>query len=233
MKKIILAGILLSVVFLPVAALAADNIKQAGDNLIKVAGDKGAGLSDDLPGTAATVVKAVLALVGTVFFGLSIYAGLRWMTAQGNEEKVTKAKDTLEAAIIGIVIVFLAYAITAFVTGRLGSPAPTAPGGQAGGIAAPAQDDSARCKSQAGELVGLTTGSDTCDSQDYFSGTILFTTSDNSQVCCQYDDESTKGCTARGGFCTSDLICATGTEDIGDCPSESITTIDDQCCRDL
>jgi TRAP-type C4-dicarboxylate transport system permease small subunit len=54
-----------------------------------------------------------------VFFGLTLYAGLRWMTAQGNEEMVTKSKEILKAAIIGLVIVTASYALTKFIFSQL------------------------------------------------------------------------------------------------------------------
>ena len=33
-----------------------------------------------------------------------LYAGYHWMTARGEEEKVEKAKDTIQRAIVGIII---------------------------------------------------------------------------------------------------------------------------------
>ncbi|MDD2681108.1 MAG: pilin [Patescibacteria group bacterium] len=65
------------------------------------------------------VIGIVLSFVGVVFLILMIFAGLTWMTAAGNQEKVTKAKDLMINAIIGLVIVMAAYAITAFVGDRL------------------------------------------------------------------------------------------------------------------
>ena len=44
-----------------------------------------------------------------------IYAGFEWMTAQGDEKKVDKAKDTLTRAVIGLIIIIAAYSITYFV----------------------------------------------------------------------------------------------------------------------
>lgn len=79
------------------------------------------GLQSDLADTVATVIKTVLALVGTIFLVLTIYAGIMWMTAQGEEEKVTKAKDIIKATVIGLVIIMSAYAITFFVTSKLGA----------------------------------------------------------------------------------------------------------------
>lgn len=64
---------------------------------------------------AGEIVGLVLSFVGVLFLILIIYAGITWMTAQGNEQKVTKAKDLLINAIVGLIIVFAAYAITAFV----------------------------------------------------------------------------------------------------------------------
>ncbi len=51
------------------------------------------------------------------------------MTAAGNEEKVTKAKDIVTQAVIGLAVTLSAYAITAFVTTKLNgssTPAPVA-----------------------------------------------------------------------------------------------------------
>jgi len=55
-----------------------------------------------------------LSFVGVLFLILMIYAGLMWMTAQGNSQQVDKAKDLLINSVVGIIIVFSAYAITAF-----------------------------------------------------------------------------------------------------------------------
>ena len=72
-----------------------------------------------LSGIIATGVKAVLSLLGIIFLVLIIYAGFNWMTAQGDEEKVTLAKNTLTRAIIGLIIIISAYSITYFVFSSL------------------------------------------------------------------------------------------------------------------
>ena len=66
-----------------------------------------------------SVVNAFLSLLGIIFIVLTVYAGYRWMTAGGNEEKVTKAKETLWRSIIGLIIVVGAYAIYNFIFIRL------------------------------------------------------------------------------------------------------------------
>jgi len=61
------------------------------------------------------VIKKGLTVVGVVFFALMIYAGLRWMTARGESEQVEKARGTIIASMIGLVIIVSSYAITNFV----------------------------------------------------------------------------------------------------------------------
>lgn len=88
-----------------------------------------AGVSDqanaqDLVGT---VIKAILSISGLIFLILMVYAGILWMTARGDEANVTKAKDIIEAAVIGLFLTVSAYAITVFVTSRFQSTPPKAP----------------------------------------------------------------------------------------------------------
>ncbi len=71
------------------------------------------------------IIAAVLGMLGTLFLVLTIYAGVLWMTASGEEGKIEKAKDILKAAIIGLAIVLSAYTITYFVGSKLGGASPT------------------------------------------------------------------------------------------------------------
>ncbi len=68
---------------------------------------------------AGTVVNAVLSLLGVIFIILIVYAGIKWMTAGGNEERVKEARTTITRAIIGLIIVAGAWAIMIFVFERL------------------------------------------------------------------------------------------------------------------
>ncbi len=65
------------------------------------------------------IISLILGFVGVIFLILMIAGGLMWMTASGNEERVTKAKSLITNAVIGMIIVFSAYAITYFVTETL------------------------------------------------------------------------------------------------------------------
>ncbi|MFA5061573.1 MAG: hypothetical protein WC526_00265 [Patescibacteria group bacterium] len=117
MKKLFLIAISICLLAgIPLIANA--QLGAATGNLQKAAG--GTGLQSDLTTSVANVIKVALSLVGTVFLGLTIYAGVMWMTAAGEEKRIETAKTTLKTCIIGLVIVLSAYAITYFVTTKLG-----------------------------------------------------------------------------------------------------------------
>ncbi|MFA6393484.1 MAG: pilin [Patescibacteria group bacterium] len=71
--------------------------------------------------TIGMIINIALSLLGVIFLALLIYAGFEWMTARGDEAKVTKAKDIMKNAVIGLVIVLAAYVISYFVIYQLGS----------------------------------------------------------------------------------------------------------------
>jgi len=78
------------------------------------------------------IVGSILSFVGVLLMILIIYAGFLWMTSGGNEKHTEQAKNILTSAIIGLIIVLSAYAITAFIgrqlteTGALPAPETTA-----------------------------------------------------------------------------------------------------------
>lgn len=78
-----------------------------------------------IPEKVGAIISLILSFVGVVFFVLIIYAGISWMTSQGNEQQVTKAKGLLFNAIIGLVIVFAAYAIVSFLGTNVLNPIAT------------------------------------------------------------------------------------------------------------
>lgn len=67
----------------------------------------------------SNIIKVFLGLLAITFIILLIYAGFTWMTSNGEEEKVNKAKDTIARAAIGLIIILAAYGITIFVTKAL------------------------------------------------------------------------------------------------------------------
>ena len=121
LKQILILLILIFILVLPYLVFASN---PAQDLLEKVGSTgKYAPYQPASPTTFSyilgTVVSAFLGLLGVIFMVLIIYAGYNWMTAEGEEEKVKKAKDTIRQSIIGLVLIVAAYAIWAFVRARI------------------------------------------------------------------------------------------------------------------
>jgi len=83
-------------------------------------------------GIIATIVQAGLGLLAAIFLVLMIYAGFQWMTASGNETQIKKAQDAIKTAVIGLIIVLAAYAITYFIFAALPFSGSTYTGGTQG-----------------------------------------------------------------------------------------------------
>ena len=94
----------------------AQDLTDASSELSKAGGASGLGKGIDV--VIGAGINAALALVGLIFMILMIYAGYLWMTAQGEEEQVKKAQKIITAAIIGLIVVVSAYAITYMVTNK-------------------------------------------------------------------------------------------------------------------
>ncbi|MFH1620519.1 MAG: pilin [Patescibacteria group bacterium] len=65
-------------------------------------------------GIMGRVVKTFLGFVGALALLIFIYAGVTYMTAGGDAGRVTKARDTMKYAVIGLALIIFAYAIVVF-----------------------------------------------------------------------------------------------------------------------
>jgi hypothetical protein len=68
------------------------------------------------------VINLVLVLAGLVAFFYLLLGGLQWILAGGDKEGTEKARKRITAALIGLVIVFSAYAIIILASNFLGVP---------------------------------------------------------------------------------------------------------------
>lgn len=78
-------------------------------------GQSAATAGSQLPILIGRIVRTLLGLIGIIFLVLMVYAGFLWMTARGEEGPVEKAKEIIKQSIFGIIIIFLAYALTGFI----------------------------------------------------------------------------------------------------------------------
>jgi len=123
----------LSVVFLVIFSLIAIGVAwpaRADQSLLDSQiglNDAGAVYGDTTPEdiriTIAKIINIILGFLGIIFIGLTIFAGFQYMTAGGNEEKTKKATGLLTNAVIGLLIILMAWAITRFTIRQLGRAA--------------------------------------------------------------------------------------------------------------
>jgi hypothetical protein len=62
-------------------------------------------------GIISGAISLVLIVVALVFFFILVFGGLRWVTSGGDEKKVGEARSQITNALIGLAIVFAAWAI--------------------------------------------------------------------------------------------------------------------------
>jgi Type IV secretion system pilin len=116
MKKILLIAISLIIMCYTINSAMAQNLTDSGAILDVAAEGAGYDRSFSSPEPfIGVVIKAFLSFLGVLFLVLMIYGGFLWMTARGNESQVTKSKDLIIAAVIGLIIILLSYAISSFV----------------------------------------------------------------------------------------------------------------------
>jgi len=119
-KKEILATVIIGLLLAPTLLFAAldkgrsdleKNLVEGADS----AGFETTGSQPSLAVLAGTVARVFLSLLGIIFIAYTIYAGYLWMTAAGNEENVTKAKNIIRNVVIGLIVVLTSVAIYMFV----------------------------------------------------------------------------------------------------------------------
>ena len=64
---------------------------------------------------AVTIVRYLMTFLAIIAVIIVLYGGFRWMTANGNEDRVESAKRTIIAGAIGLVVILAAFAIVQFV----------------------------------------------------------------------------------------------------------------------
>lgn len=117
-KKTIFSLLLLltfsfSPIFVRADLLNSEKKNEFNNNVNEIAGQTGLP-TDNLEDIIGNIIRIVLASLGTVFLILMFWAGNTWMRANGNEEKISKAKNQITSLTIGLIIVLTAYALSAW-----------------------------------------------------------------------------------------------------------------------
>jgi hypothetical protein len=79
------------------------------------------GGTTDIPTLVGYIVRAILGLSGVLALAMFIYGGIIWLTSNGNPTKITKGRDTLVWAALGLVVLFTAYTLVSTVVSLVGT----------------------------------------------------------------------------------------------------------------
>jgi len=110
MKRILFAIAAIAVLSVPFMASALTIDPSLGATL-----DLG---TADLYTTVLNIIRWFLGFLGLIAVVFVLYGGFTWLTAAGNEERISKAKKIISAAVVGLIIVLLAWAIVSFVVNQ-------------------------------------------------------------------------------------------------------------------
>ncbi len=93
---------------------AQENVKAVGNSA-----DVGQAADASLPEVVGRLINVLLGFIGILLLVYILYAGFLYMTAGGDTEKVKKATTMIRNAIVGLLIIVAAFAISNFVLGSL------------------------------------------------------------------------------------------------------------------
>ena len=122
----ILAFVLsLAMVFGALAIASPTNAQLDAQNtgLAATAGQAGYGDAPvEVPVVIGRIIAIGIGLIGLILFLFIIWGGFMWITASGDPTKIQKAQGIIINAVIGVVVVLTAYAVTNFAIGQLTNP---------------------------------------------------------------------------------------------------------------
>lgn len=69
----------------------------------------------EVPGVISGLLKLALIIAAIVFFFILVIGGVRWIASGGDKAQTEGARNQITAALVGLIIVFAAWAIVALI----------------------------------------------------------------------------------------------------------------------
>lgn len=69
----------------------------------------------EIPDIVAGLIKLTLVIAALVFFFILVVGGIQWIASGGDKAQTEAARNRITAALVGLVIVFAAWAIVALI----------------------------------------------------------------------------------------------------------------------
>jgi TRAP-type C4-dicarboxylate transport system permease small subunit len=68
-----------------------------------------------IPSLVSGVIRLVIVVAAIIFFFVLVIGGIRWIASGGDKQQTENARNQITAALVGLVIVFAAWAILALI----------------------------------------------------------------------------------------------------------------------
>jgi len=68
-----------------------------------------------VPGIISAGIRLVVIVAAIIFFFILVIGGIRWIASGGDKDQTKAARNQITAALVGLVIVFAAWAIVALI----------------------------------------------------------------------------------------------------------------------
>ncbi len=111
--------LLVQILFFVLPTQAACDGYDSGDPYGLDCGENSNLTNKDARDIVANLINIVLQISGIILILYIIYAGYLWMTAAGDDDQITKAKNIISACVVGLLIVLSSYSLASFVIGKL------------------------------------------------------------------------------------------------------------------
>lgn len=84
---------------------------------LKNVGTEWANLSNlSFPDIISSLLKLILVIASLVFFFMLVIGGIKWIASGGDKSQTEAARNQITAALVGLVIVFAAWAIVQLIS---------------------------------------------------------------------------------------------------------------------
>lgn len=116
-KKQIFSGVILTLFSLlmlasSMPAVADNSLIDSQTGINEIGQVYGGNSPTDIRAIVAQIIYVVLGFLGVIFISLTVFAGFKYMTSGGSEEKIQESMSMLRNAVIGVIIVLLSWMIT-------------------------------------------------------------------------------------------------------------------------
>ena len=126
LKYILATSSLVAALFIPIVpAFAADEVNlvpctKSDSGFGNLCPTDSNGVTDQVGPVLRNAIIGILVIAAVVALLFLIWGGFKWITSGGDKAKVQAARETIIAAIVGLIVAFLAYFILTIVLGLFG-----------------------------------------------------------------------------------------------------------------